>query len=99
MWPDASVVVMTSPLVKDEEAAAEAEVVTGVEEAKFEEKEVVGARDTAVDVDAVPNDARALEAVSALELDGAGTRVDPCEIGGTGVATPFEVDARAGFDT
>ena len=95
MSPDASVVVMISPLVKDEEA--EAEVVKGLDEARAEEEEA-GTEDTENDVDAASDEAGELEAAWALELDGTGRtepRVDPCEMGGTGVATWGEDDPGA----
>ena len=99
MSPDASVVVTTSPLVKDEEA--EAEVAAGLDEADAEEAEEAGPEDAEMDEDAASDNACELEAASALELDGTGRkepRVDPCEMGGTGVATWNEVDSGAGWD-
>lgn len=92
--PAASVAVITWPLVKEEEA--EDEVVVGVED---DSKEVVGVTDGA-DVDSVSDEVGgALEVASTLELEEAGTRVDPGAMGGTGVATwSSEVDAGAGVD-
>ena len=87
MSPDALVVVTTSPLVRDEDAGAE--VVARLDEAGVEETEDVGAEDGEDDKGAT-DDAGELEAASVLELDGNGRtepRVDPCEMGGTGVAT------------
>ena len=79
--PFASVEVTTSPLVIDEEDAG-ADVVAGLDEAGAEE---VGENDD--DDDATTDEVGELEA---LELDETGRtelRVDPCEMGGTGVAT------------
>ncbi len=82
-------------MVEEEEAGAE--VVGWAEEATMDEKVVVIAEDAA-DVDAIPVELGPLEAASALEVDEAGTRVEPGAIGGTGVATWSEVGAGAGVE-
>lgn len=69
--------------MREEETGAE---VVGWAEEAMEETEVEGARDVA-GVDAKLDEPRALEVASPLELDEAGTMVDPGAIGGTGVAT------------
>lgn len=78
--------------MKDEDVGADVD--GGDEEGMLEGKELVGATDDA-DVGATVGE---VEATSTLELDGAGTSVDPCAIGGTGVATLSEVDAGAGVE-
>ena len=90
--PDASVELMTWPFVKDEDVGADVD--GGDEEGMLEGMELVGATDEA-DVGATVGE---VEAASMLEPDGAGTSVDPCAIGGTGVATLSEVDAGAGVE-